>query len=167
MLKPSSKVGHIGAVQTVIAMLPLHQDGDQVRRLQPIQVRARGRRTHFGHHCELGAGTGTAIHQAVENAGSRRLADSCCNSRGYLVMLNIHSSLTNELSMSDSQHTTNHAARKAQADESARSDGGPRRDGYGSHLFLRYARGAGDEEEIHGYYLRHPLPDRSLPAGRF
>ena len=96
----------------------------------------------------------------------RGLADSCCNSRGYLVMLNIHSSLTDELSMSDSQHTTNYAARKAQADESARSDGGPRRDGCGIHLFLPCARRTGDQEEIHGYYLRHPLPDRSLPARR-
>jgi hypothetical protein len=90
-------MGHIRTFQAVVAMLSLDQNSNQIRRLQPAQVCACSGWANFGHHGKLGAGSRTAVHQAVEDARSRRLAYCCRDSRGRLVMINIPYEGTNDV----------------------------------------------------------------------
>jgi hypothetical protein len=87
-------------------MLPLNGHFDQTRRFQSIQVYAGGGWTHLGHYCKLRAGTGAAIHQAVEHAGSRRLTDGGRDSgNGGVRILNNHTLIIDEVYPQNNWHT--------------------------------------------------------------
>ena len=79
-------------------MLALGEHVHQTLGLEPRQVHARRRRADPAHHAKLGAGAGTAIHQAVEHAGPRRLADRRGDARdGHVGMIDIHTFIVNEV----------------------------------------------------------------------
>src|ERR1700677_2052755 len=156
--------------QTVVVMLSLHQNLDQIRRLEPAQVYARGRRAHLSHDCKLGACSRMAVHQAIKDAPSLRFTDSGRNLRGRLVVMlfDIHTLILNELFLSSSPHNPNHADSQANnpADEPPPSDFGHLGDRRCDGPWLRYTTHRVQQENIHDGDLRHPLPARSLPARR-
>jgi hypothetical protein len=122
--QPFKNMGDVGPIQTVVAMLSLHQDSDQIRCLQPAQVYACGRWTHLSHNCKLGACSRMAVHQAIENASSRRFADSRRNSRDrrVIVVYDIHTLILNESSMSGNRHNANGTSSRLKSDPEARDN---------------------------------------------
>ena len=62
-------------------MLPLKDDTHQTLGAQPIQMNAGRRRTHLAHDRQFRAGSGVAIHQAIEHASAGRFADGRGDSR--------------------------------------------------------------------------------------
>jgi NIPSNAP len=104
-------MGDIGPIQTVVTVLSLLKDSDQTRCPEPVQVCARSRWAHLGHDCKLGTCSLMTVHQAIEYASPRRLADSRRNAgdRRVIVVFDIHTLILNESSMSRNRHNANHA----------------------------------------------------------
>src|SRR6266571_4692608 len=120
-------------------------------------MHAGGRGSYLTDHGKLRARSRTAVRQAVEHPGTRRLTDGRGNSgdRSIRMIFNIHTLMINEAFLSGNLHTPAYAANKAPS----RADQPP-----GSH----WGRGKGrsdDEGDTHDNRVRHPLPDRSIPAG--
>ena len=84
-------------------MLSLDEDFDETRFLEPMQVNACGRWAHTSDDGEFGAGPRVAVHEAVEDARTRRLANGRSDSGGcgVRVMGDIHTLRLNEVCPSD------------------------------------------------------------------
>jgi len=115
-----------GAFETVITMLALGRDFDEALLIQSMEVDTGGRWSYRGNHGQFGAGTGTAVDEAVEHACARRFADGGGDSGDghVVVILYIHTLMVNEVLMSGNWHTDSRGLQEgdAGADQSARSD---------------------------------------------
>ena len=72
--------GYVGPCQAVVAMPALHLHFDQVFCIESIQVHARRRWSYLSHDRKFSAGSGEAVHQAKQHAGSCRFTDGGRNS---------------------------------------------------------------------------------------
>jgi hypothetical protein len=96
----------VRSVKTVVAVLSLNQQFDEMVGLQSIQVHARSGRTNVRHHRQFGTGSRATIHQAVEHSRPRGFADGRGNSgnRKIGMALYIHTLMVNEVLMSRKWH---------------------------------------------------------------
>ena len=78
--QPFQCAGYVSPCQAVAAMPALHLHFDEVFGLESIQVYARRRWSYPGHDREFSAGSGKAVHQAKQHAGSCRFTDGSRNS---------------------------------------------------------------------------------------
>lgn len=94
-------------IKTVITMLALGEYFHQALRFQALQMDAGGRGSDLRYYCKLSAGAGTAIGQAIEHAGARRLTNRRCNSRDrrIRVLAYIHTLMVDEVFLFDNQHS--------------------------------------------------------------
>src|SRR5579872_1030873 len=87
-------------------MLSLRQHFYQSLRREPLQVYASCGRAYPSNHCKLGTGAGAAVHQAIQHARPRRLANASSNigHRGITVRPYIHHLMINEVCMCGNWH---------------------------------------------------------------
>jgi hypothetical protein len=78
--QPFQCAGYVSPCQAVVAMPALHLHFDQVFGMESIQVHARRRWSYLSHDRKFSAGSGEAVHQAKQHAGSRRFTNGSRNS---------------------------------------------------------------------------------------
>ena len=78
--QPFQCAGYVSPCQAVVAMPALHLHFDQVFGMESIQVHARRRWSYLSHDRKFSAGSGEAVHQAKQHAGSCRFTDGSRNS---------------------------------------------------------------------------------------
>jgi len=61
-------------MQAVVAAFALREHFDELRRIEALQVHARGGGSDTSNGSELGCGAGATIHEARKHAGACRLA---------------------------------------------------------------------------------------------
>jgi NIPSNAP len=99
-------IGYIFAIEAVIAVFALNQNLDQTRRLQTLQMNARGRRAYLCDDGKFSAGSRVAVHQAKEHACPSCFANGCGDAGDRVVLLpRIHYLTIDEVFMFRKRHS--------------------------------------------------------------